>query len=137
MNNEEINKELEPRQTDKEQQAHSNQGTTNEKKQPTDQNVSELVTQQIRESSRKLWRHFNKQTKKNILSLSQKFIGSYKKVNLQQKEILNEKDHPIITIQKIRINNHQRQTIRSHYNQQTKKMILTKKTVQLIHNRKK
>ena len=55
MNNEENNKELVPRATDKENRAHSKEEknfTTNEKNQPTDQNKpSELETQQSRETS--------------------------------------------------------------------------------------
>ena len=52
-----------------------------------------LQTQQSRESSRK--EIFQQADKGNELSVSKNFIGSDEKVNSQQKEILNEKDHPI------------------------------------------
>ena len=82
MNNKENNKELGPRPTDKEKQAHSNQGnekisTTNEKNQ--------LETQQPRELSSK--ETFQQAGKGKELSASQNFIGSDEKVNPQQKEI--------------------------------------------------
>ena len=55
--------------------------------------ISELETQQSRESSSK--ETFQQADKGNELSVSQNFNGSDEKVNPQQKEILNEKDHPI------------------------------------------
>ena len=120
--------ELETQPTDKENEMHSNEEKMN----------SELETQQSRETSSK--ETFQKADKANEDPVSQNFIGSEEKVNQQQKEILYKK---IILLTKIRmiwkmkINNHQRQRVRSYYNQQTKKMILTKKTIQLIHNKKK
>ena len=77
--------------TDKENQAHSNEennSTTNDKNQPTDQyKISELETEQWRDSSSK--ETFQPTGKANELSVSQNFIGSDEKVNSQKKEIMN------------------------------------------------
>ena len=75
--------ELETQPTDKENEAHSNE----EKK------ISELETQQSSDASSK--EIFQQADKRNEDSVTQNFIGSDEKVNPQQKEILNEKDHPI------------------------------------------
>ena len=75
--------DLETQPSDKENKIHSNE----------EKMISELETQQSRETSSK--ETFQQADKGSEDSVPQNIIGSDEKVKPQQKEILNEKDHPI------------------------------------------
>jgi len=70
------------------QQVKKNQARSNEEK-----TISELETQPSRKTSSK--EIVQQADKGNEDSVLQNFIGSVEKVNPQQKEILDEMDHPM------------------------------------------